>query len=97
MFYKQASYEGKGHNHFYFMSYVNPEWFFEGKTIIHPDCKEIMDSDCDDFVDVETFAFLVVSIRIEDKTSYSYRNNYFVKLSSVKLISVWKNSITINL
>ena len=49
------------------MSYIDPEWFFEDKIIIHPNCKEIMDSVCDDFVDVETIVFPVGLIKIGDK------------------------------
>lgn len=67
MIYKQASYEGKGRNPFYFMSYIDPECFFEDKIIIHPDCKEILDSVCDDFVDIETIVFPVGLIKIGDK------------------------------
>lgn len=67
MIYKQASYEGKGRNPFYYMSYIDPEWFFEDKIIIHPDCKEILDSICDDFVDIKTIVFPVGLIKIGDK------------------------------
>ena len=67
MIYKQASYEGKCRNPFYYMSYIDSEWFFEDKIIIHPDCKEIMDSVCDDFVDIETIVFPVGLIKIGDK------------------------------
>ena len=44
MIYKNVYYQEEGNNPFFYMSYINPEWFFEDKIIIHPDCKEIMDS-----------------------------------------------------
>lgn len=66
MIYKQASYEGKGRNPFYFMSYVEPRWFFEDKIIIHPNCKEIVDSVCYDFVDLENVVFPIGLIKIGD-------------------------------
>ena len=68
MTYEYASYEGKGNNPFYYMTYIDPEWFFEPTIKIHKDCKEIADGICDDFCDVKEVIFPEGLIKIGEKS-----------------------------
>ena len=71
MTYEQASYDGKGKNPFYYLSYIDPKWFFESKLIIHPNCKEIVDGVCDDFCDIKEIVFPKGLMKIGEKSFYS--------------------------
>lgn len=74
MTYEYASYEGKGNNPFYYMTYIDPKWFFEPTIKIHKDCKEIVDGVCDDFCDVDNIIFPKGLIKIGEKSFYACRD-----------------------
>ena len=68
MIYKGVDYEKEGTNPFYYMSYIDPKWYFDDTIIIHPKCKEIMDEVCDDFCDITKIVFPQVLIKIGERS-----------------------------
>ena len=68
MIYKGVDYEREGNNPFYYMSYIDPEWFFDDIIVIHPDCKEIMDEVCYDFCDITKIVFPKGLIKIGEQS-----------------------------
>lgn len=70
MIYKNVSYEGEGNNPFYYMSYVDPKWFYDNTIFVHFNCKEILPSVCEDFIDIEHVYFPIGLRKIGDKAFY---------------------------
>lgn len=80
MIYKNVSYEEEGNNPFYYMSYVDPEWYFDNTIFVHPRCKEILPSVCEDFVDIEYIYFPIGLRKIGDKAFYSCSDLKYIHL-----------------
>lgn len=80
MIYKNVSYEEEGNNPFYYMSYIDPEWYFDNTIFVHPRCKEVLPSVCEDFVDIEYIYFPVDLRKIGDKAFYCCSDLKYIHL-----------------
>ena len=80
MIYKNVSYEEEGNNPFYYMAYIDPKWYFDNTIFVHPRCKEILPSVCEDFVDIEYIYFPIGLRKIGDKAFYCCSDLKYIHL-----------------